>query len=434
MFSAQNKPSIEKAILSFSHDRLPSRVEANRMSIEKARREIAAGKKGISHLILRAEDDEIDQLKFLFLIHGIPILCYALGNLLHSSLKEIVVIGSPEVAKVLNRFLEVVGNGGKKITFVEEEPDNLSLVNTLTLGRRKLNLDPDELILFQPGDLPFMYDLEKVLKDKDVEHCNLILWLNSKQKMFPGYQEDPDSEFVQRNYHYRAIYEEANELHDIKEPNVYPINLTEVNPDIINQLHATRKDGKILRAGIKQALKLPGRFFKLLPSIINHALHFNSELKRFRKKDKYQFGMNDQNFHRGVSVLLDTAITTKVHDDPAFVSDVDALEDWEDFESLTHYAAKLHGEEGLARIHPFGEELLHFKTVAMPKLISEIPMYRDFPGYINRIHRTLQMKYVPFDSAGNYISPNANHRKVEIAYRWYSKKCEHLKVRSEQEH
>ncbi len=94
MISASNKPFIKKCIISFSHDRIESRALADRMSIEKAEREIAAGKKGISHLILRAKNDDIDRLKFLFLINGIPILCYAMGNLLVSSLKEIVVIGS----------------------------------------------------------------------------------------------------------------------------------------------------------------------------------------------------------------------------------------------------------------------------------------------------------------------------------------------------
>ena len=45
-------------------------------------------------------------------------MCYAMGNLLLSSLKEIVVVGSQEVRLVLDRFLEVVGTFGKKIHFV----------------------------------------------------------------------------------------------------------------------------------------------------------------------------------------------------------------------------------------------------------------------------------------------------------------------------
>lgn len=403
------------------------------MSIEKAQREITSGKKGISHLILRARDDKIDQLKFLFPIHGIPIMCYVLGNLLQSSLREIVVIGSAEVEKVFNRFLEVVEPREKKITFVREDPDNLSLRQTMALGGSKLMVEPNELILFQPGDLPFMYDIEKVLHDKDIQHFNLLLWLNSRQKMFPHYQEDPDSEFVQRNYHYRAIDEDINELHDMKEPNVYPINLTAFKPDIIDELHASRKDGGILQAAIKQAIKHPGRFLKLIPIIAKQIRRFESDLKQFRKNDDYQFGMHVNNFDDGVSALLDIAFKTKLHSDPSFVSDVDALEDWEDFESLTQYAFRLHGEDGLTYIHPFGNELLRFKELAMPKLKNELPIYRDFPAYINRIHQTLQMKYVPFDSQGKYISPNANNRKTEVAYRWYTQKCDALKVQSGQE-
>jgi hypothetical protein len=419
---AVNKPHIEKCIVSFSHNRYESRKAADRISIDKARREIAAGKRGISHLILRGADDDIDQLKFLFLIHGIPLMCYSLANLIFSSLREIVVIGSEEVKRVLDGFLEVVGTNGKSIHFVGEDPQNLSLLNTMRLGRGKLSLAPDEMALFQPGDLPFMYDIEKVLRDKDIQSHNLILWLNSRQKMFPLCMADPNSEFVRRNYHYRAIDEDNNELHEIKEPNIYPINLDAVESDIIELLHETRKDGKILKAGFYKALTLPARFIRLLPVFARHAMYFRSDLKRFVKKDEYQFGMHLKNFNNGAAILLNTAFTSKVHNDPAFVADVDALEDWEDFESLIHHACKLHGEDGLTRIHPCGELLLKFKEKVMPRLKKQIPIYADFPAYLNRIYRTLEMPYQPFDADGNYIKPNSNLKVVENAYRWYSKK------------
>ena len=41
------------------------------------------------------------------------------------------------------------------------------LINTLVLGRNALALEKEELVLFQPGDLPFLYDLEKVVSDRD---------------------------------------------------------------------------------------------------------------------------------------------------------------------------------------------------------------------------------------------------------------------------
>ena len=59
----------------------------------------------------------------------------------------------------------------------------------------------------------------------------------------------------------------------------------------------------------------------------------------------------------------------------------------------------------------------------MPSLKKEIPMYQDFPAYLNRIYQTLEMGYEPFDSSGNYVSPNANAPEVAKAYLWYQKKC-----------
>lgn len=426
MVAVNNKIPIEKCIISFSHNKYSSRKEADALSIAKAEREISAGKNGISHLILRAENDDIDRLKFLFLIRGIPIMCYALGNLLNSSLRKIVVVGSEEVKKVMDRFLEIVGNCGKTIRFVLEDTQRLNLVNTMNLGRGLLAPSQDELILFQPGDLPFLYDLEKVLHLPDNKKYNMVLWLNARQQMFPDFEKKPESEFVKRNYHYRTLNDQENSLLDLKEPNLYPINFSMMDSDIIDHLHSSRKDGQILHAGIQTALKKPLRLLKVLPYFIDHLLTFRSKVNSIRSGDKYQFGMSRKIFHKGASHLLNTPMTTKVHDDPAFVSDVDALEDWEDFESLTHYAEKTLGPEGLEAIHPFGKSLVRFREEGMPELQTEIPMYQEFSSYINSIYETLQMGYVPFDSDNRYISPNAESKEVEFACHWYKQKCARL--------
>ncbi len=430
MSKANNKPCIQKCIVSFSHDRFATRKQADELSVAKARKEIAQGKKGISHLILRAHDDEIDRLKFLFPIYGIPIMCYALGNLLLSSLKEIVVVGSDEVRRVLDEFLGIVGDNGKQIHFAPEDPENLSMTNTMALGRGKLSPSADEMILFQPGDLPFMYDLEKVLQDKDCVNHNLILWLNSREKMFPRYREDPDSEFVRRNYHYRALDGENGSMHvhEVKEPNVYPINLAAVDTDIIESLHASRKDGKILRAGLAKALKQPGRLMKLLPTLASHFMFFDAKLKRLRPDDDCQFGMQLSHFNKVTSHLLDTSFISKINDDPAFVSDVDALEDWEDFESLTHYAMEKYGEGALTSIHPFGSQLLEFREKAMPRLKNQLPLYADFPTYMNGLYRSLEMGYEPYDAQGAYTLLARKRGNAERSYNWYANKTEKVKA------
>ena len=423
MLATKNKIQIEKCIVSFSHNKYDSRKLADNLSIGKAKSEIAAGRNGVSHLILRSKDDEIDRLKFLFLIHGIPVMCYALGNLLCSSLKEIVVVGSTEVQRVLELFLNTVETYGKTIKFVREDDQNLNLLQTLSLARNKLSIEDNELILFQPGDLPFLYDLEKVLGFKGNKNHNIILWLNSRQNMFPEFNEKPESEFVKRNYHYRILNDHEDDLHELKEPNLYPINFERMDPVIIDYLHSSRKDGQIINAGIKMALKNPVRFFKALPYLVDHAFTFRSHVQKIFPEDKYQFGMSRRNFHKSISNLLNIPITTNFHNDPSFVSDVDALEDWEDFESLTNFASNQGEEGGLEKIHPFGKELIKFREKDMPFLKKKIPMYENFPSYLNHIYRSLKMDYEPFDSRGNYISPNANLPEVKQAYRWYKQKC-----------
>jgi hypothetical protein len=420
MTPAKNKTQITKCIVSFSHSKCDSRIAADNLSLAKAKSEISAEKNGISHLILRSRDDEIDRLKFLYLIHGIPVMCYALGNLLCSSLKEIVVVGSDEVEQVMDRFLQTVSDRGKTIQFVKEDDRQLNLVQTLSLGRDKLAPASDELVLFQPGDLPFLYDLEKVLSFQGNKNHDIILWLNSRKKMFPEFNEKQDSEFVKRNYHYRILNENERDLHDIKEPNLYPINFSRMESEIIDYLHSSRKDGKIIDAGIRIALKNPIRIFKALPYLVDHFFRFGSQVQQTRPGDKYQFGMSRKNFHKSISNLLNVPITTTLHNDSSFVSDVDALEDWEDFESLTHFSDNY---GGLEKIHPFGKELMKFHDKDMPYLKEKIPMYQNFPAYLNNIYKTMEMGYEPFDAKGNYVSPNANAPEVKEAFHWYQKKC-----------
>ena len=163
-------------------------------------------------------------------------------------------------------------------------------------------------------------------------------------------------------------------------------------------------------------------------------MHFRSDLRQFRKEDKYLFGMHRDNFDRAVSVLLNTEFITKFHSDPAFVSDVDALEDWEDFEALTHYANVELGEEGLAHIHPFGEELLHFRKERMPVLKTKIDMYNNFPAYINSFYQSLKMNSVPFQNGSRYVPHKTNFKKngyaqkIKYAFSWYSSKSSSIKI------
>jgi hypothetical protein len=91
---------------------------------------------------------------------------------------------------------------------------------------------------------------------------------------------------------------------------------------------------------------------------------------------------------------------------------------------------------GLAHIHPFGEELIRFREEKMPSLKNKIPMYKDFPTYINSIYRSLKMQHVPFPNGKQYTPASTNSKnepysqKREHAFSWYAKKCGTLKVKN----
>jgi hypothetical protein len=156
-------------------------------------------------------------------------------------------------------------------------------------------------------------------------------------------------------------------------------------------------------------------------------MHFKSDVHRFRSNDQCQFGMHQENFHKGMKILLGTTALTKFHDDPAFVSDVDALEDWEDFESMIHNATQQYGPKALAKLHPGGEDLLRFKEQGMEKLKSEIPMYANFPAYTNDIYHSMKMARTPFDPDGNYQPATFKTRRDELAVKWYHDKCQEMR-------
>tara|TARA_Y100000588_G_C13974048_1_gene804268 strand:+ start:112 stop:534 length:423 start_codon:yes stop_codon:yes gene_type:complete len=136
--------------------------------------------------------------------------------------------------------------------------------------------------------------------------------------------------------------------------------------------------------------------------------------------------MHKDKFDHATSILLNTAFTSRLHNDPAFVADVDALEDWEDYEALTHYAENVKGGDGLAEIHPWATSLVSFHQNAMPLLRKKIPMYADFPGYINSLYGSMKMGRLPFGNSGTYQLPDNLAQKTSAAFRWYRDKTRQL--------
>ena len=159
---------------------------------------------------------------------------------------------------------------------------------------------------------------------------------------------------------------------------------------------------------------------------MQEALSFKSSAARYRPNDNFQFGMRKEMFDRAASILLDTQVTSKFHNDPSFVADVDALEDWEDYEELGVYANTKYGEDGLSNIHPYGQTLSQFKEKVMPKLKTKIPLFRDFPIYMNSLYQSMQMDRKPFNESGKYIPRNSSKTKTKAAFNWHNEKTKSL--------
>ena len=68
--------------------------------IKQAKNEREKGHKFINHLILRDKTQEIDNVKFNFLLDDIPIMVYSLINVFRSRVRDAVIVGNKDSEKI----------------------------------------------------------------------------------------------------------------------------------------------------------------------------------------------------------------------------------------------------------------------------------------------------------------------------------------------
>jgi len=353
----------------------------------------------LNHLILRDSTRKstfgIDNAKPLYLIDGIPLIVYILTNLTQSGLEKIAVVGSREIGLVTEAFVELY-HPKQEILF-SDEGANWSLDNTLLKGKEKLN-PADELVFISTGDVPFLYDINKIIRNRKYKKYEAVLNLNTKEKV---------GKYFPRNFHLKVG------RYEIKEPNCSEADLNKIPYDLIKILysdfrkfyadHANKKipikkeeiveiakeywtEPAILRAIPKLASKFPGANWKLkLISFLieKYTSLFDKGLPRISRSSFEDILCLVSNMK--IKVLL-------TNNDPATLEDMDSHEDWCYMNEMIR--------KGKSSFYPHYDKVQEFKKV-MPELKKNIDLIRVFEEYINKTFNKFGLFGKPYYTDGN---------------------------------
>lgn len=401
--------SVTDGIVGFSFDKYPNSSIADSKTKSKAVEYSKNESRCISHLIYRCpiksyvagKSVEIDNLKFNYMIDGVPIAVYVLRNLFGSDLKNIAVVGSKETRLIFEMAREAFASEliGKNVIFAEEG-EELSLYNTIQKGRealKSINGLESRVVSLHAGDLPLDHDKNQIINDPDAEHNDFVINLNCREMIFSDGKNEfsTKDEFFKRNYYWK--FKNINGFYSLfKEANVYLINPQKIDNNLIKFLTGTRKGGSLGLVGlIAQAIaKEPLRAPELLAygilngspmhNIILQGIYKGLNLVTFKKFFNKKFVKKTSlSFLQGIGERI-TGGKVKVkadHKDFTRLADIDSLEDWRFYEELINYAKIEYS--GLDYIYPYAEDIEKFKNEYGGELRRAIPMYHDFKAFIN---------------------------------------------------
>jgi len=332
----------------------------------------------LNNLILRNKSASLDNVKFNFLLDGIPIIAYSMMNLFKSKIKDISVIGNSDSGKIFDSFVNLydVNSEYERFKFIYEGED-LSLSNTLKKGKNSLDLNVEDLTLLLPGDLPLFYNLDNSISDPAIFSHDCILNLNTKNG--PG-------RFFPRNYHLNVS--ERDIIHQIKEPNFYLLNLNKVNFGILDTFYGGRKTYSNFDSGkcfqekgrsylIKERFLKSGKWKKTLSSLKGNYSSFFLPLI-FSNSPTLEVNALEDLISQGIGLKSKINLDNK---DPGTIEDVDSLEDWAYLNQM--FIKSKRDNSTRHKFYPHYKSLNKFKTGPMNNLREEVSLYNNFEEYIN---------------------------------------------------
>jgi len=346
------------------------------------------------HYILRNSSDKEFNLKFVYLVAGVPAIERSLISSLYSEeINRWVIVSHRNTKKILDKhcevFAEEINKRDKEYIFVDEgKPEEWSLLNTIKRGTLA------ERVLFITGDLPFFYDIDSVANDPDLEDCDAILDLNSYENINQG-SKSKQGPFP-RYYHFQVKGEDGK-IYSLKEPNVFLFKKSKIAEGVIEDIFKYRKRSM---GGLKKyfAIKAKGNLGKVIAlALRKEKIALTKELAYFPfymtkravlqalgKKASYPPPiLHMDSVSEFFSICTNAKIKLKIeHNDIGRLEDIDSMEDW----ALLNELALNH-----PATYPYYEELEEFRKHAMPDLKKEIEMYRNWPEFLNQECRLMKM-------------------------------------------
>jgi len=368
-----------KGLIMASYDDSSLKGNVDDLVLKQVEKERRAGNFYINHLILRDSKAEIDNLKFLYLIDGVPAIVYVLMNLTKSGLEKIAVVGSRDIKTVIEAFIELY-KPKQKIIF-EDEGKELSLENTLSKGRSILK-PSHELVYISPADVPFLYDISKIIRNRKHRKYEAVLNLNTKEKV---------GKYFPRNFHLRVG------RFDVKEPNIFLVDLNKLPYNLIGiaysdyrKFYSEHKDKKVpirkeeIEDIIREYWKEPA-ILRVIPKLVSKFPGVNWQIRlvsflieQYTRFDKGIPRISLSSFQDILCLLSDMKIKVlKTNNDPATLEDLDSYEDWCYMNEMMKAGTSF---------YPHYDEIQRFKEI-MPELKKNIPLLENFEEYINHIFK-----------------------------------------------
>ncbi|HKY62902.1 MAG TPA: hypothetical protein VJR29_05720 [bacterium] len=312
--------------------------------------------------------------KFTMPVRGVPVIAYRFMDALRSpAVRDVVVVGTPDVGVVLNafqnHFAEEIASRGKRFIFVDTGPSGGGFATNIQAGLDALP-NHGEIAILSYGDTPRV----------DIHNIAYHPWRHSMDYIFGANGRDMVLDFMGMNAHYQGNMDGVG--YPLKEGNVQALRI--LPPGLFQEMFDNRKS---VRTGPGQKAAIFLRYLLSRPyhpnilnvphmivdavanSVENLALRANGARPPWvaASVDLAEQAMDTR--------LRWAADFRPTHLDMGGLVDVDGIRDYVVAEALA-----------FQHNHPHWEELHRFAQEALQPRSGELPALDGTPQRINALY------------------------------------------------